>query len=225
MYLIFSNLSKILFIFIFEKEIYVSNVFKVFKFYKMTEVTNFDQILYNQTLLILRKDISPVENNEETKSSLIILLLVSFLCKLLNKHNILPHIFFNLLFFHLSLLFFSSSEINTKRNRPLENCTQKEFFTIETIQDSNYVSELFLKTNFYMLAISKIKYKNHFSFFQLLLLLSGDINPNPGPQTLQPDNIWTPFKKSGLHFIHININSLIPKIDEIRSLPIRQMQQ
>ena len=68
MCLIFSNLSKILFIFIFEKEIYVSNVFKVFKFYKMTEVTNFDQIFYNQTLLILRKDISPVENNEETKN-------------------------------------------------------------------------------------------------------------------------------------------------------------
>ena len=58
-------------------------------------------------------------------------------------------------------------------------------------------------------------------FLRLLLLLSGDINPNPGPQTPQSDNTWTPFEKSGLHFIHININSLIPKIDEIRSIAYR----
>ena len=29
---------------------------------------------------------------------------------------------------------------------------------------------------------------------------------------------WTNFKKKGLHFIHININSLLPKIDEIRHM-------
>ena len=52
-------------------------------------------------------------------------------------------------------------------------------------------------------------------FLQVLLLLSGDIHPNPGPQL---DNLWTPFEKSGLHFVHININSLLPKIDEIRSI-------
>ena len=29
---------------------------------------------------------------------------------------------------------------------------------------------------------------------------------------------WAVFKKKGLHFIHININSLLPKIDELRYL-------
>ena len=40
---------------------------------------------------------------------------------------------------------------------------------------------------------------------------------NPGP--IQPLNdIWDPFKKRGMHFIHININSLLPKIDELRNI-------
>ena len=65
-----------------------------------------------------------------------------------------------------------------------------------------------------------MKYRNHFYFFQLLLLLSGDINPNPGPQNPQFAKTWAPFKKSGLHFIHINVNSLLPKIDEIRSIAL-----
>ena len=54
--------------------------------------------------------------------------------------------------------------------------------------------------------------------FQLLLLLSGDINPNPGPQEPQLNKMWEPFTKKGLHFIHININSLLPKNDGIKSI-------
>ena len=29
-------------------------------------------------------------------------------------------------------------------------------------------------------------------------------------------NIWEPFNKKGLYFLHININSLLPKIDELK---------
>ena len=53
----------------------------------------------------------------------------------------------------------------------------------------------------------------------MLLLLSGDISLNPGPvhqDTLQCLNEWNVFKNRGLHFIHLNINSLLPKIDELR---------
>ena len=28
--------------------------------------------------------------------------------------------------------------------------------------------------------------------------------------------MWNPFKKRGLHFLHLNIYSLLPKIDELR---------
>ena len=71
-----------------------------------------------------------------------------------------------------------------------------------------------------MLTFSKVKYKKTHFLFQHLLLLSGDISLNPGPnQEYQLNNgTWSPFKKRGLHFLHININSLLPKIDELRSI-------
>ena len=31
-------------------------------------------------------------------------------------------------------------------------------------------------------------------------------------------DIWSPFRKRGLHFLHININSILPKIDEVRQI-------
>ena len=55
-----------------------------------------------------------------------------------------------------------------------------------------------------------------------MLLLSNDVNPNPGPtqnQIIRPANdIWSPFKKRELHVIQLNINSLLPKLDEIRNI-------
>ena len=45
----------------------------------------------------------------------------------------------------------------------------------------------------------------------LLLLLSGDIERNPGPSSFEYF-----LNKKGLHFVHVNINSLLPKIDELR---------
>ena len=53
----------------------------------------------------------------------------------------------------------------------------------------------------------------------MLLLLSGDISLNPGPvhqDTLQCLNEWNVFKNRGLHLIHLNINSLLQKIEELR---------
>ena len=64
-----------------------------------------------------------------------------------------------------------------------------------------------------------MKYRNFNSYFHLLKLLSGDISLNPGPthqhklQCLNERNI---FKSKGLHFIHLNIDSLLPKIEELR---------
>ena len=53
------------------------------------------------------------------------------------------------------------------------------------------------------------------------MLLSGDVSLNPGPVQISPPvnvNIWEPFNKKGLHFLHININSLLPKIDELKCI-------
>ena len=68
-------------------------------------------------------------------------------------------------------------------------------------------------------SVSKLKYQNLNSFSHLLLLLSGNISLNPGPVhqgTLQCSNEWNVSKNRGLHFIHLNINSLLSKIEELR---------
>ena len=53
-----------------------------------------------------------------------------------------------------------------------------------------------------------------------MLLLSCDISLNPGPpHNSQIDrlscNVFDKNKK-GLHFLHVNVNSLLPKIEEVR---------
>ena len=35
---------------------------------------------------------------------------------------------------------------------------------------------------------------------------------------LQPQGEWSVFTSRGLHFIHLNVNSLLPKIDELRNI-------
>ena len=53
-----------------------------------------------------------------------------------------------------------------------------------------------------------------------MLLLSGDISLNPGPCQTQfiDDKTWEPLKTRGLHFCHLNVNSLFSKIDELRDI-------
>ena len=64
-------------------------------------------------------------------------------------------------------------------------------------------------------------YHNSNSYYRLLLSLSGDISLNPGlfhNLQLLVQNVWNIFKHRGLHFLHLNINSLLPKIDELRHI-------
>ena len=68
--------------------------------------------------------------------------------------------------------------------------------------------------------LSQIKcYKNYFLYLKLILLLSGDISLNPG--AIQNNHLkenWEIFRNRGLHFIHLNVNRLLPKIDELREI-------
>ena len=75
-----------------------------------------------------------------------------------------------------------------------------------------------LYKNLVCLAITDIKYKDHNNFCLFLLLLLGDISLNPGPLQISPAanvNIWEQINKKGLHFFQVNINSLLPKMDEL----------
>ena len=100
----------------------------------------------------------------------------------------------------------------------VRTCTRSDFLEFEFMNIFDFqFSVTQMNSTFY--SVSKLKYKNLNSYFHLLILLSGNISLNPGPthqHKLQCLNEWNIFKSRGLHFIHLNINSLLPKIEELR---------
>ena len=103
----------------------------------------------------------------------------------------------------------------------LQKCSTNEFFNVGTITSHHYVQHITLHQNLVYLAITNLKYKDYNNFYQFVLLLSGDVSLNPGPLQISPTvnfNIWEPLNKKGLHFLHINISSLLPKIDELKCI-------
>ena len=57
-----------------------------------------------------------------------------------------------------------------------------------------------------------------------MLILSGDTSLNPGPvynSKSLDSNEWNVFKSKDIYLIHLNVNSLLPKIDKIRYLAER----
>ena len=157
----------------------------------------------------------------ETETYWINLVAIGLLmAKVFLKHNInfFIHIFFIQLL--LSLLTLYWSEIRFSHHSKIRFCTTKEFFLIESskICDdlNNNNQHLYLQLN----CLKQIKcHKNHFLYLKLILLCSGDISLNPGPiQNNHLKENWEIFRKRGLHFIHLNINSLMPKINELRKI-------
>ena len=65
-----------------------------------------------------------------------------------------------------------------------------------------------------------MKWKSNHLYFKVTLLLSGNINLNLGPVTRHQlkDPKFEGFNNKGLHLIHLNINNLLTKIDELRNL-------
>ena len=98
-------------------------------------------------------------------------------------------------------------------------CHQIEVSTPEYLNTHNKFYEAFLSSQFTVLTILQLKQRNNKSFYDLLIILSGDLISNQGPvykyQLLNMTE-WDIFKTKGLHLMHLNINSLLPKLDELR---------
>ena len=119
------------------------------------------------------------------------------------------------LFFSISH-FFSKKSLSSFPRNTLKNISTSE---LESIKASNFASMFYFSRELNLFCFSNVRYRNNKTYFRLLLLLSGDISLNPGPiNGSQQHNYdqWAVFKKRGLHFVHININSLLPKIDELQ---------
>ena len=100
-------------------------------------------------------------------------------------------------------------------------CHQVEVFTPEYLNANHKLHEAFLNPQYTGLTISKLKQINCKSSYHLLIILSGDINLNPGPvckhQILDKAE-WNIFKTKGLFLMHLNISNLLPKTDELRHM-------
>ena len=106
-----------------------------------------------------------------------------------------------------------SSVYLTSHNAQLKVCNWSQFFTLETLEKIQSIHASRLRKTFALLAVSKVRYKYNSSFFELLLLLSGDLSLNSAPfqnhQSID-NNKRDVSKTSGVNFIHINVNSLLP---------------
>ena len=71
------------------------------------------------------------------------------------------------------------------------------------------------------MAITNLKYNDQNNFYQFSLLLSWDVSLNPVPVQISSavnTNVWKPLNRIYLHFLHININSLLKKIDKLKCI-------
>ena len=136
----------------------------------------------------------------------------------MNNFKITRQILLSLIFFFLC---FDGNPRESKKY-DLKCFPNSEFFSIEVIKITSDISSAEMHMNYCHFALNNISFKRKKSlkFYQFLILLSGDINLNPGPnQDLHDtEDKLEPFRKRGLHFLHINVNSLLSKIDELRGV-------
>ena len=136
--------------------------------------------------------------------------------KIINTTRLLLSIFI----IFLSVYKFPSNQSDSD----LKYCSKFEFYHAESVKLQDNLGIINRNTNLAFFAISKLRNKPaHLKFYQILLILSGDISLNSGPcQTqLNVDKTWDPLKTKGLHLCHLNVNSLLSKIDEIRDIANR----
>ena len=129
----------------------------------------------------------------------------------------------------------------------LKSENKEEFLTASTFCTFEIIEKNILQKQLSQDVLSKVHLNKYESHFKSILLLSSDLNLNPGSTTPKRNDIkwellpfckcsfstewmdyhldplsvvsndaWNIFQKRDMHFIHLNVNSLIPKIDEIR---------
>ena len=95
----------------------------------------------------------------------------------------------------------------------MKKYSKGDFFTVESLKTNEKISIARQEFNLNLLILREMNYKDHTKFFRLIVLLSGNINLNTCPT--QISKTWSVFKKPGFHFVHLNINSLPSKIEEL----------
>ena len=113
---------------------------------------------------------------------------------------------------------FRMNLIEVSPSNTLKECSQKYFFSIDVLYKIDQLQRNILSNQSKLYTLRHLKSGPHSLFFVYMILLSADVNLNPGPTQFKSvsNNVWDPFKSRGMHLLHLNVNSLINKIDEIR---------
>ena len=137
----------------------------------------------------------------------------------MNNFKITRQILPFLIFFFLC---FNGNPPRELKKYDLKCFPNSEFFSIEVIKITSDVSSAEMHMNYCHFALNNLSFKRKKSlkFYQFLILLSGDLSLNPGPNQNLHDikDKFEPFRKRGLHFLHVNVNSLLSKIDELKDI-------
>ena len=97
-----------------------------------------------------------------------------------------------------------------------------QFCSPDYIRTCKELHKACLLSQFSIMTISTLKaINNNKSLYYFVLILPGDISLNPRPiYNHHPSNLmeWDIFKIKRLHLLHLNVNSLLPKTDELRNI-------
>ena len=164
--------------------------------------------------ITMNKDSYCFQSNNNVFSNNLLLVFstsVLFLKVSLNKtSNIKLRLF---VFLIVYLLFFLLKQIKIPDHyEVIRTFSRYEFLTFDYIDSCEDVQTFITQLTINTYSVSKLEYKNQNSFSLLLLLLSGNISFNPGPVhqgTMQCSSEWNVFRSRDLHFIYLNINSLL----------------
>ena len=87
------------------------------------------------------------------------------------------------------------------------------FFDIEVIKITSDINRAEIRVDLGYFVINKLSFesKKCLKFYQFLISLSGGISLNSGPSQYlrENDSKFEPFHNPGLHFLYINVNSLL----------------
>ena len=125
---------------------------------------------------------------------------ISIIRKSFKKKSRLNFPFYLIIFLTLTILGPVLQSTKLDLQFQLRKCFRKDFFSVEVLDLCNRLHDSYHHYQDCFIAISVLKYKNYSTFYQMLLLLSGDISVNPGPTTSNSVSLsfWKSFENKSL---------------------------
>ena len=181
------------------------------------KLQNYIKYIFNESI---SQNLQPIRNNENNMKYYWSLYYLSLYYIYTNKSTtskvlfVISLIQFTIVFHTFNVVCHSKPSLN----KNLKNSPTTEFFTIEVLRITYKINEFSADMHFKLFTISKMKNKYNRLYLKMILIMLGDIELNPGPvnrnQIKRED--FEVFNDKGLYFAHLNIKSLLNKIDKSR---------